>query len=146
MRSPLVLVILLALSGSFSFFLSGYGLSRKRVSGALEFAGFMAASALYAAGYAVELTQGELSGMLAVLMPDTGLEGADRAAERFRLALSSEPVAWKGEPIAVTTSVGYCAVVPEEGERLADYLGRADLALYRAKDSGRNRSVAWTPA
>ena len=83
---------------------------------------------------------------LAVLMPDTGLEGADRAAERFRLALASEPVAWKGEPIAVTTSVGYCAVVPEEGERLADYLGRADQALYRAKDSGRNRSVAWTPA
>ena len=67
MRSPLVLVILLAISGSFSFFLSGYGLSRKRVDGALEFAGFMAASALYAVGYAVELTQGELAGMLAAL-------------------------------------------------------------------------------
>ena len=41
---------------------------------------------------------------------------------------------------AITVSAGVAAY-PDHGSNLAEVLRAADQALYRAKDSGRNRSV-----
>jgi len=66
-----------------------------------------------------------------VLLPDTNLEAAARAAERLRAA-----VADSGAPMALTASVGYAVV---NGDEAADELvQRADEALYAAKAAGRN--------
>ena len=72
-----------------------------------------------------------------VLLPDTPLSGAMRVADTLRSELESKPVFWNGQAIPVTASVGATAVTPGEIDPLV-VLARADTALYRAKESGRN--------
>jgi diguanylate cyclase (GGDEF)-like protein len=72
-----------------------------------------------------------------VLLPETPLHGAKRVAETLRRELADKPIQWKGEPIAITASFGISVALPSEVDIQA-LLARADAALYRAKDEGRN--------
>ena len=72
-----------------------------------------------------------------VLLPETPLEGAKRVADTLRRELSELPIAWKDESLAVTASFGVSVAMPAEIDAQA-IIGRADAALYRAKDQGRN--------
>ncbi|MEU4419817.1 diguanylate cyclase [Actinoplanes sp. NPDC024001] len=75
----------------------------------------------------------------AVVLPDH--EGhATELAERMRQAVSAEPVQTQAGPVPVTISVGLTRLESGDGS-LDDLLARADHALYRAKESGRNRVV-----
>ena len=78
-----------------------------------------------------------------IVMPDTDLRFAGTVAERVRRAIANEPfTANKGtERIEVTISIGL-TTLEKKGESVADVLRRADRALYRAKNNGRNRVVA----
>ncbi|KJK06473.1 MULTISPECIES: PAS domain S-box protein [Pseudomonas] len=74
----------------------------------------------------------------------SGLEGSrDEVTEKVReLAdtlreLLAEPMSLDGQRLQVTPSIGV-ALIPDHGSTPADLLKRADIALYRAKDSGRN--------
>ncbi|MBA1194832.1 MAG: diguanylate cyclase/phosphodiesterase with [Pseudomonas sp.] len=51
--------------------------------------------------------------------------------------LLAEPMALNGQQLQVTPSIGV-ALIPDHGTTPADLLKRADIALYRAKDAGRN--------
>ncbi|MBV4457638.1 PAS domain S-box protein [Pseudomonas sp. COR58] len=51
--------------------------------------------------------------------------------------LLSEPMFLDGQRLQVTPSIGV-ALIPDHGSTPTDLLKRADIALYRAKDSGRN--------
>ncbi|HLA33155.1 MAG TPA: PAS domain S-box protein [Pseudomonas sp.] len=57
-------------------------------------------------------------------------------AEKLRHLLA-EPMLLDGHQLQVTPSIGI-ALIPDHGDTPADLLKRADIALYRAKDSGRN--------
>ncbi|MDR7024953.1 sensor domain-containing protein [Pseudomonas peli] len=57
-------------------------------------------------------------------------------AEKLRHLLA-EPMLLDGHQLQVTPSIGI-ALVPDHGDTPSDVLKRADIALYRAKDSGRN--------
>jgi diguanylate cyclase (GGDEF)-like protein/hemerythrin-like metal-binding protein len=70
------------------------------------------------------------------LLPETGMSGAHLLAERLRATL--ECFRFDGG-IKVTASMGVAAY--REGEDLATLMGRADVCMYRAKQSGRNRIV-----
>ncbi|ARS48535.1 EAL domain-containing protein [Ectopseudomonas hydrolytica] len=59
-----------------------------------------------------------------------------QVAEKLRHLLA-EPMLLDGHHLQVTPSIGI-ALIPDHGETPADLLKRADIALYRAKDSGRN--------
>jgi diguanylate cyclase (GGDEF)-like protein len=73
-----------------------------------------------------------------VLLPDTPLAGAKHVAENLRREVADNMhVTWKGERIQVTASFGVTAALPSEID-LQAFIGRADAALYRAKDQGRN--------
>jgi diguanylate cyclase (GGDEF)-like protein/PAS domain S-box-containing protein len=75
---------------------------------------------------------------LAWLMPHTGLAGGRTAAERLRAAIAQAPI---GGPSGVTASIGVTELLPSDAE--PDHVfRRADAALYRAKEGGRNRVVA----
>ncbi|TDF85586.1 PAS domain S-box protein [Pseudomonas sp. H9] len=74
----------------------------------------------------------------------SGLDGSrDEVTEKVReLAdtlreLLAEPMFLDGQRLQVTPSIGV-ALIPDHGSTPADLLKRADIALYRAKDSGRN--------
>lgn len=73
-----------------------------------------------------------------VVMPDTALDGARRAAERMLQAVRQQTLAVGTEPLTVTVSIGV-ATAATAGEPLEELMRRLDAALYRAKGAGRNR-------
>lgn len=76
-----------------------------------------------------------------VLLPDATNETAKACCARWRDLLGQARFA--GAPgLAVTFSAGI-AVMPDDGEDLGDLVRCADVALYAAKISGRDRVVAW---
>src|SRR3954447_9771799 len=80
---------------------------------------------------------------MAVALPQTDLEGAYQFAERVRRRIEALnlPILDGGGTLHVTASFG-AASTPESAEPDKDVLvAAADAALYRAKRSGRNRTV-----
>lgn len=74
----------------------------------------------------------------AILMPGTDLEEAVQAAERMRLAVESAVCPPIDGTCCCTASFGVAAFRIDT-PTMVSLLGRADAALYRAKDGGRNR-------
>lgn len=74
----------------------------------------------------------------AVLLPDTDAAAAKRAAERLRVAVERHRHRLPGDQV-VTVSAGVAQVLPGEAS-VQHALSRADVALYRAKETGRNRT------
>jgi len=72
-----------------------------------------------------------------VLLPETPIEGAKRVADTIRRELSEMKVTWKDQVITITASFGVTSAMPSEVDTHA-LIGRADAALYRAKEQGRN--------
>ncbi|MCJ8207409.1 GGDEF domain-containing protein [Pseudomonas sp. RGM2987] len=72
-----------------------------------------------------------------LLVPNTPLAAGAKLAETLRAAIEACPFHFKGEPVTVTVSVGMTAFKTGENSDLV--LKRADQALYRAKNAGRNR-------
>jgi two-component system cell cycle response regulator len=79
----------------------------------------------------------------AVVMPETDLAVAARAAERLRAAIADRPFAARatGAALPVTVSIGVTVTAPAGGDARDQMLKRADEALYAAKAAGRNRVV-----
>jgi diguanylate cyclase (GGDEF)-like protein len=76
----------------------------------------------------------------ALFFPDSGPELAAGAVERIRLRLAESPVAWEGAGISISASFGVSAGDMGAGDDdvLDLSLRQADLALYAAKEAGRN--------
>jgi diguanylate cyclase (GGDEF)-like protein len=90
-----------------------------------------------------------------VVLPQCDFASAVQIAERLSGAVSCEPVFVDGTAVRLTLSVGLTTVTDEAGGAGADVrdettwtLYVVDAALYRAKQSGRNRieSGEWAPA
>ncbi len=67
------------------------------------------------------------------------LKDAQRKAEEFRQAIESAPCLFEGNSILITISFGLA--IAQENNTIEGLLRRADTALYRAKDSGRNQTL-----
>jgi diguanylate cyclase (GGDEF)-like protein len=76
-----------------------------------------------------------------VLLSDATARGAEVTAERIRHAVAADFVAVSDEIINVTLSVGVATVRATDRD-VQDVIERADLALYAAKNSGRNAVAA----
>ena len=72
-----------------------------------------------------------------VLLPETPLAGARRVAEMLRHDLEEHPVHWNDQMVVATASFGITEIVSGE-EKAHAIIGRADAALYLAKQDGRN--------
>jgi diguanylate cyclase (GGDEF)-like protein len=79
---------------------------------------------------------------LAVVMPNTDLDGAQHLAERIRHGVAGlrVPVPDGAGPLTITTSLGV-ATMPASAADAASLVEAADDALYRAKRSGKNRTM-----
>ncbi len=72
-----------------------------------------------------------------MLMPATHVSTALTLLDELRAAVELCPFHFKGERVTITVSMGVTAL--RTGERSDIALKRADQALYRAKENGRNR-------
>ena len=72
-----------------------------------------------------------------LLLPQTSPAAGAQVAEVLRAAIEACPFHFKGERVVITASIGLSTF--RSGERGDQVLKRADAALYRAKDLGRNR-------
>jgi diguanylate cyclase (GGDEF)-like protein len=80
-----------------------------------------------------------------VLLDNVDVVQAKAVAERIRIEIQKTVVETEKGPLSVTESIGVAAF-PEDGRDRATLIERADLALYHAKHTGRNRVVTWTEA
>ena len=72
-----------------------------------------------------------------LLMPSTAPAAGMKLLEYLRASIEACPFHFKGERVTITISMGLTAFKPGEHSDLV--LKRADQALYRAKNAGRNR-------
>ena len=78
-----------------------------------------------------------------VLLPETNNKGALEMAERIRKAVEVSRFDVRSGDTNITVSLGV-ASYPEDGGNLDVILDKADKAMYRAKQRGRNKVVAYT--
>lgn len=79
---------------------------------------------------------------IVVVLPETQLSQALRAAERARNHIMKDPINTDRGDIAVTVSIGVAEIDTQVAD-LAALVDRADSAMYAAKQAGRNRVMAY---
>jgi diguanylate cyclase (GGDEF)-like protein len=119
----------------------------KRINDELGHAAGDQALAEFAKLVRLELQPGDIVGRyggeeFVVLLRGADHDVAGRVAERIRTAVERSLVA--AVPWGLTVSTGVAVYDAFSGETAEDLVARADLALYRAKRSGRN-CVAFAP-
>jgi diguanylate cyclase (GGDEF)-like protein len=77
---------------------------------------------------------------MAVILPQTALEGAEQSGERMRAAIEGLRIRrlGGGEDLRITASFGVASLPASAGDKGA-LIAAADAALYRAKRAGKNR-------
>ncbi len=79
-----------------------------------------------------------------ILTEQVDEDGVGRVIERISASLA-QPVEIAGALHYVSASIGYCRY-PDAGEDAETLLKKADLAMYQAKQQGRNRAIAYHAA
>jgi polar amino acid transport system substrate-binding protein len=74
-----------------------------------------------------------------ILLQDTSTEGAKLFAERIRENIETMQISSANKIIKVTVSIGVVSMKNEDN--LHELLNKADMALYEAKSSGRNKYI-----
>jgi diguanylate cyclase (GGDEF)-like protein len=80
----------------------------------------------------------------ALVLPEATLDNAVVAAERIRQLIADRPFTFAGHSLSVTISIGASAGRAET-TGIDALLKEADVALYEAKRSGRNRTCRFEP-
>jgi diguanylate cyclase (GGDEF)-like protein len=76
-----------------------------------------------------------------IVLPGCDEVNASAQAERMREALASDPVSFNDIPYTVTASFGGCTWYPGSTATADAVIATADVALYEAKNQGRNKVV-----
>jgi len=74
------------------------------------------------------------------ILPGTQIQDAKQFSDKLRAAIAAIGFHFRGTPVSITVSTGVTAFLPEDSPGNA--FDRADKAMYRAKQAGRNRCVA----
>jgi len=75
-----------------------------------------------------------------ILLVNTDLEGAVEVAEKVRKSVEeAEILTEDGDMTGITVSIGINSVLPDLKTSSSEFMTRADQALYKAKEAGRNR-------
>ncbi|QQZ43452.1 GGDEF domain-containing protein [Pseudomonas sp. SK3(2021)] len=78
-----------------------------------------------------------------VLLKDTDSATALKIAEKIRLLIERQSYAYEGKNLRLTVSIGVTTL--QADDTLHSLLSRADHAMYRAKQTGRNRTCVEMP-
>jgi diguanylate cyclase (GGDEF)-like protein len=77
-----------------------------------------------------------------VILPETGREGATIAAEKMRLAIEEHHFVVDDLVLRLTMSFGAAEIAKTDRDHTG-LINNADYAMYRAKNTGRNKVVAY---
>jgi diguanylate cyclase (GGDEF)-like protein/PAS domain S-box-containing protein len=84
-------------------------------------------------------TLGRIGGEeFAVFLPETNLAAGLEVAERLRIHIEERPIVADARAVPCSVSIGIAQLSAHDGT-IDDLMRRADRALYRAKNGGRNR-------
>lgn len=75
----------------------------------------------------------------AIVLPYVSAENAVSVGEQLRLQIEDHVFEIDGHVIRLTVSIGIATLLPDNDTAPRDLIGRADVVLYEAKSSGRNR-------
>lgn len=75
----------------------------------------------------------------AVILPNTDQINALKMAEKIRQKIENMTIKYGEHSISFTASLGVACQIPENGSTEISLIHKADTALYRAKNKGRNR-------
>ncbi|MGZ3727150.1 MAG: GGDEF domain-containing response regulator [Pseudobdellovibrio sp.] len=78
-----------------------------------------------------------------IVLSETPLAGVELFCERLRKRVEQTVFAHEKDSIKLTLSLGYATTQPGESLTPKELVRRADIALYEAKDRGRNRTVCF---
>ena len=78
-----------------------------------------------------------------LIMPHTDHQGALNMAERVRVNVEKIRVPYKDTALQVTTSIGVSTLEPGDDTECEQLIKQADMSLYHAKETGRNRVVGF---
>jgi diguanylate cyclase (GGDEF)-like protein len=95
---------------------------------------------------AAELRSGDYLGRwggeeFVALLPGASIDDARNVSERVRVSIAGDPIALDERTVSATVSIGIAVFDPLR-DNAAKLTARADAALYRAKQGGRNRVEA----
>jgi diguanylate cyclase (GGDEF)-like protein len=80
-----------------------------------------------------------------IVLPGSSSATAMAVAERMRAAVAAQPETIAGTSLNLTISAGVASTDTFPTATTEELISRADVALYAAKDGGRNRVVKATP-
>ena len=82
----------------------------------------------------------------AVILPNTDRDGASIVAEQIRATVIDLDIEQQNSDISniVTISLGVASLLPSLSQKPSILIKQADIALYSAKQQGRNQSVVFT--
>ncbi len=82
---------------------------------------------------------------LAIILPNTNLEGAIYIAKRIHQKIYNLYIPHQGAPIykQLTMSLGVSAIIPFPEATYKSLIAAADRALYQAKEKGRNQVIPY---
>lgn len=75
-----------------------------------------------------------------VILTETDIKQAIIPLERFRKTVENLGLTYQDEEVPVTVSIGACQLTPDIKSK-EEFLEKVDETLYKAKNSGRNRTV-----
>jgi len=79
----------------------------------------------------------------AMILPGTGFSQAMNLAEQVRKTVEEIQFIYRGKRMTVTISIGVVSRVTSMDQHPDDFIAEADVALYKAKEAGRNRVAPW---
>ncbi len=97
-----------------------------------------------------QICDGDMAGRIGgeefvVILTDTDISGAKDIAERIRLATEKEKIIKDEQVIQITVSIGVANYDKQKhGNKTLLLLEDADIALYQAKEKGRNQTVCFS--
>jgi diguanylate cyclase (GGDEF)-like protein len=77
-----------------------------------------------------------------IILPETGRQGATAAAERLRKVIEEYTYLLDGENVRITMSFGVAGLTANNGDH-TEIIKNADMAMYKAKNNGRNQVVVY---
>lgn len=81
----------------------------------------------------------------AMVLPSTATTEALEFSERLHGAINKAVLKFEGKVIKYTVSIGLTEFDTDSADSIDELLARADLALYQAKQSGRNQTATFNP-